>query len=349
MNRLSQEILFTANTNLEMGTCNGQNDGEMRFYIDGALQQTFGFGRCWGQHSALTTAFVLPMSYGQHTMELRWCVNLANTPKILGSYPTILTATALASSPYYEARSSSILPMGGTSLAVSAPFTAINNAGQPMQTSHTAGSDVLLWQGLSLGGLKGNGTNLRFDPLTGEDWTMFDDGAVGVGLYTYTTLAAGASTTVTAHYSSAGGNNIVTKSAYDNVLNTIAFRTPPAGKFGKTVVTGPVNEAVGTITNLAMVPITASAEARYLITFSANYAYSSAAGGGCDFLLYVDGVERTRAYLSSSNVTQTLESSIITIESIAAGTDIPVQIRFRRTIGGTCTVQRATLAVIALE
>ncbi|MBI3396696.1 MAG: hypothetical protein HY042_12735 [Spirochaetia bacterium] len=348
VNALADDVLITANTNLQMGTCNGQNDGELRLYVDGNKRHTFMNARCWGQLSALTTAFVIPLGWGTHSLELRWCVNLLNTPMIAGAYPTIITATGLQTSPWYDGRAGFILPSGSTSLPISGPFTPIVS-GTNMSAAYTASRDVILWQNLSLAGLQGTGTNLRMDPLTTEDWTMGDDGAVSIGLYTLTNLTAGAVSTTTAYYGSAAGNSIFTKSTYDNTLNLLAFRTPPTSSYGKAVLSAGVSDSSGTLAPLLNVPVTNTAAARSLISFSANYAFNTGAGGACDFVLFVNGTQVAEAYLISSNSNQTMESSLVTIESIPSGTAVPVQIQYRRMVGSTCTVNRATLSVIPLE
>lgn len=352
INALSDDILITVNSNIQMPTiCDGNNASELRLYVDGINIHSFGYNRCWGQIAAFTTAFVVPsMGFGFHSAELRVCSNGSDLPTIIGSYPTILTATSLESSIYYAGRASSVLPAGTTNLSVSGPFTPIVNGSSNMAATFIAAQDVLLWQNLSIGGLQGTGTNLRLDPLTAEDWTMADDGPAPMSTFTFTSLSAGTPANITAHYGSGAGNSIISRTPFDNTLNLIGFKLPPLGSYGKAVFTGSIADGIGSFIPLISFPIAYTKDARYLIAFTANYAYGNSTGNGCDFGLFINGVQRAISPLVSSNIGLTVESSLITVETIPAGSAIPVEIRFRLfPVFGTCTVGRATLTAIPLE
>ncbi len=249
----------------------------------------------------------------------------------------------------YEGKASSKLPIGTTNLSISAPFTPIVN-GTSMTVSYTPANSVILWQNLSLGGL-GNTTahSLRLDPLTTEDWSFGDDGSAAMNMFTYTTQSAATPTTISAHYSTSGVNSIFTKATYDNTLNLIAFKVPAANTYGKTLFSGSASESAGSLTSLINIPITNSSSKRSLISFTVNSASGDAAGNGCDFALFINNVQTAMVPLVSSNNFQSLQTSLITVESIPAGVSIPVEIKFSRYISGTCNVNSASLNIIPLE
>jgi hypothetical protein len=355
VNAPNDDVLFTINTNYQSGgSGGGSNFSEMRLYVDGEKQHTFGYDRYWGQPAPMTTAFVIPgMSLGSHTLELRFCgiSTTGGTLQILGSYPTILTATSLTSIPYYEGRSSYLLPTGTTSLSNnSSTWVPIVN-GSNMEVTYTAKSDVLLWQNLSLGGLQEPGVVLRIDPLTSEDWTMASDGPLPMSTFTYTSLSSNSSTTLTGHYNTGFLPSIIGKSKYDNSLNAIAFKIPNTKSYGKSLISALVQESTSTFTSLMNIPISNSSNTNYLISFATNYALNSAGGGcGCEFQLLVNGSQKALNLLTSSAGGLTFESSLISIENVPAGSSVPLEIRFRRfNACGTCEVYRATLTALPLD
>ncbi|MES0490854.1 MAG: LamG-like jellyroll fold domain-containing protein, partial [Leptospirales bacterium] len=345
----ADDILISVNTNLQRGTAGGvSNNLELRLYIDGSKQHTFSYYRYWGNTTSMSTSFVVPaMPLGAHTLELKYCGDGTNNPVIIGAYPTTITATGLNSSPYFLARNGYNLPVGTTALT-SNVFASIQDGANPMQAIYTASENILLWQNFSFGGLVTTSANFKLSPSTTEDLIFSTDGGAPISLFTYEPVANGVTYTTTANYLVPIASSIETKSIYDNTLNLLAFKEPPAGNFGKTLTT-PVSTTSLTYVPLTNINITNSKTSRYLISFSALWAYGSAPGRGCDFALLINSNEITTSLLHSSNTSLTPTSDIITVESIDAGT-IPVEIQYKQSsTSGTCTVQRAVFTVIPLD
>jgi len=203
---------------------------------------------------------------------------------------------------------------------------------------------------LSLGGMSyqiGAYMNYSLSSATSEFWQIDDDGPAP-GTLSTTTLAPAGSSTVTALHQSNGTSTIVGRASHDNSLNLVAFKAPATGTYGK-AITGTVTETLGVITSLLNVPISLSAPARYLISFSGNNISSPGAGHGCDFFLYVNGSLRVRIPYTSSNSFQRLGASILSVETVPAGTNVPVEIRFMKNAASNCVVDQATLEVVPLE
>lgn len=349
----NDDVLITVNTNLYITNfvCDSANQSEVSLYIDGAKKHTFTYNRCWGQLAPMTTAFIFPsMSKGDHTIELKFCGNGTRIPAIDGAYPTILTTTSLQSNQYFEGKDSFVLPIGTTPLTNNTSTWVPIVNGSNVSSSYTAKSNVLLWQSLALGGLDDAGVNLRLDPLTTEDWTEAGDGPYPMSTFTYSSLSASYSSTIIAKYNTSFLPSIIGKSTYDNTLNTLAFKTPTTGSYGKSVISSLVQESAGTFITLMSLPITNSNNTRCLINFATNYALNPSGGGcGCEFKLLVNGNQKALTMLTSSAAGLTRESSLISIETVPSGNSIPVEIQYRRTLCGTCDVHRATFTVIPLE
>ena len=343
------DVLFTINTNMEMGDagCVPNNLG-VKVYVDGISMYTFSYGRCWGQMHSLSKAFVVPaMVAGNHTIELRFCGDGTHHPVIQGAYPTIITATALHSSIYYEGRSNYTLPVGITSMPVTT-LTSIMDGGIPMTASYTAQQNVLLWQHLGLSGVSTE-TTLRLSPIIDEDLHFSSDGRAPVSLFTYSPLAAGSSAAINAVYTRTGVSDITTISTYDNTLDLLAFIEPDAGRFGKSTINGMVTNSDIYI-NLTTVHITGDTSARALISFGAHSSYGNGSNRGCDYALFINDTLITNTAQISSGLNLSTDAGIITIETIPAGTAVPVEIRYHRHAGvGNCYANRATLIVIPLE
>lgn len=341
------DVLVTVSTNYETNVGCTTQISRLKTYLDGTHLHTFYYDRCWGQSASLNTAFIVSnVSGGSHSLDMRICGVPNGNPAIIGSRPTIVTATSLNTSPYYRGKSSAALPIGTTSLPTSGPFLTIGN----LSSTYTASEDVLLWQSLSLAGNLSTGLSFRLGPQTTEDLGSNDDGPFPIGIFTSLQLTAGNSVTATGQYSTGnGGLADVVLSPYDSTLNLIAFAQPPSGRFGKATFSG----STGTTTtpvSLLSVPITSASTARYLISLSVNQTSTNQAGGECWFFLYNNGVQVGETHAMNSNTGTQVEAALLTIETIQSGTSIPISVQFRsQAVGTTCTVNNAALSVIPLE
>ena len=345
------DVLFTVNSNFQFlaGICDMLRAGELSLYIDGVKRQTSSYNRCWGQYSVMNTSFVVPsMTLGNHTMELKFCSTNGIAPVIDSTnYQNILTATSLQSALNYEGRADFNLPVGTTNLPSSGAYIPIVN-GANMAATYTPTNNILLWQGLNLGGIGGAGTVLRLNPTTTEDYFFMDDGSMPANLFSYTPVSAGVATTISA-FSQGNANTITTKATYDNTLNLLAFKVPTANTYGKSVFSGSISESVGTVTPVMNIPITNGSSKRYLISFTGNSANGDGTGNGCEFRLFINGSEIVKVPQIQSNGGNATRTSMTTIENLPGGETIPVEIRFNRLLSGTCTVNIATLTVLPLE
>jgi len=228
-------------------------------------------------------------------------------------------------------------------------FASIQDGANPMQAIYTAPENILLWQNLSLGGLVSSSAGFRLSPSTTEDLVFNTDGGAPISVFTYEPVVNGVTYTSTANYMVPVASTIETKSTYDSTLNMLAFKEPPAGNFGKTL-TSSVSTTSLTYVPLTAINITNNKPSRYLISFSALWAYGSNPGRGCDFALLINSKEMTVSPLVSSGTSLSTTSNIITVESIDAGT-IPVEIQYKQSSlsGGTCTVRTAVFTVIPLD
>ncbi|MBL8022337.1 MAG: hypothetical protein JNM27_21855 [Leptospirales bacterium] len=341
------DVLITVSTNYETNVGCASQTSRLKTYMDGAHLHTFYYDRCWGQSASLNTAFIVSnVSGGSHSLDMRICGVPNGNPTIIGSRPTIVTATSLNTSPYFRGKSSAALPIGTTSLPTSGPFVTIGN----LSSTYTATEDVLLWQSLSLAGNLSTGLNFRLGPQTTEDLGSNDDGPFPIGIFTSLQLTAGNSVTATGQYSTGtGGLADVVLSPYDSTLNLIAFAQQPSGRFGKATFSGSTGTTT-TLVPLLSVPITSASTARYLISLSVNQTSTDQAGGECWFFLYNNGVQVGETHAMNSNNGNQVEAALLTIETIESGTSIPISVQFRsQGAGTTCTVSRAALSVIPLE
>lgn len=343
-------ITVTSNIVITNPVCDGQNESEFSLYVDGVKRQTLHYDRCWGQMFPMTGAFVIPLGLGIHTMELKFCANSVavptRIPQIQGNYPTVLSATSLASSRNYLAHATSVLSTGTTTLpntfGAQLPISSLTANVAPAEAA-------VLWQNLSLGGMAYQALmNYRLNAATGEIWWLNDDGPVPGSISTLTQVPAGSNAVATLQESN-GTSTIVGRSTYDNSLNVVAFKVPEAGTYGKAVITGTVIESAGVQTTLMSVPVTRTAPSRYLISFAGNDVYSPGAGHGCDFFLYVNGAVRAGVPYTSSNGGQKSGASLISVETVPAGSAVPVEIRYVKNQASNCIVDTATLEVLPLE
>ena len=127
------------------------------------------------------------------------------------------------------------------------------------------------------------------------------------------------------------------------------IKEPAAGKFGKSVV-GSTSTASDAYINLTTLPITSSVDTRYLIANTALDSRADAAGRGCVYGLFINGNEITSAVQQSNNTNFQTTANIITIETIPAGSAVPVEIRFRRlTAFDLCISDNGVFSVVPLE